>query len=240
MAIPGTTKAGIWAFIFIFWACGTVWLWYGPSANSFPRQFDLTTPGVGTLSTKRWSFDFWISAMYVMVWTLPITLAFAMDGPTAKWRLTTHNVFVVLFSLWLLATFIHGCIFWGNANSSEPEYFGNLAHDDRWCCVYYTKSGAPCAQSGACNPGVGASDLKTSGPFLWNLWWSFVFFVFFVLDFILSMCVLRPAFEKEIIIEQIEDAKRMKKLLPDYEEDEAEIRSKLVSARRPKYKAKGK
>src|SRR5690606_25318139 len=130
---------------------------------------------VGKLTSTRWSFDFWISGMYIFIWTGPITLAFCLSAPTSKWRLTIHNVFVVLFVLWLLATFIHGCIFWGNANNTDAQYYYNMAHDPRWCCVHYNLPGAPCAQSVACNPGVGPSDLRTNGVFLWNLWWSFIF-----------------------------------------------------------------
>lgn len=252
MAIPAGTKAGVWAFIFIFWAVGTIWLFYGPSANSFPRRFDLDPPGIGKLHTLRWSFDFWVSAMYILMWTVPITLAFAMDSPTSKWRLTIHNVFVVLYALWILATFIHGCVFWGNANSTSPEYYNNPAHDDRWCCVNYNLPGAPCTQTSACNPGVGASDLTTNGVFLWNLWWSFVGFILLVVDFILSMAVIRPAFEKEILRDQAKRARRDEKLLPDQDDDEEEvsdyesserqIRSKIGAPRGRKvnYKARGK
>jgi len=261
MTIPGSTKTGIWVYILVFWLCGTVWLWYGPSANSFPRRFDLSSPGVGKVATKRWSFDFWISAMYVLIWTLPITLLFAMDKPTAKWRLTFHNVFVVIFSLWLFATFIHGCIFWGNANSTAAEYYNNMAHDDRWCCVHKALPGAPCAQIvESCSPGIGASDLTTSKVFLWNMWWSFAFFLFFVFDFIvLSMVLLRPAFERAIFREKAKQAIQDEQLLPsapnddggggddddydDYESSGKQIRSKISNnnnSRRVKYKGKGK
>ena len=127
------------------------------------------------------------------------------------------------------------------------EAMYNMAHDDRWCCVYYNLPGAPCSQTTACNPGVGASDLITNRVFLWNLWWSFIFFIFVVLDFILSMAVLRPAFEKEMLREQAKEARRDEQLLPDdddvemddYQSSERQIRSK-VRGGKFKYKAKGK
>ena len=125
-----------------------------------------------------------------------------------------------------------------------------MAHDDRWCCVYFNLPGAPCAQSVACNPGVGAQDLTTNGVFLWNLWWSFIFFIFVVLDFILSLAVLRPAFEKVMLKEQARQALKNEKLLDDgaeedqdedYESTERQIRGKISTrASKFKYKAKGK
>lgn len=187
-------KTALWVYIFIYSLALIVFQSYAPSANHFLYTYELEP--VGMLKTTFGSFHFVISASFVLLWLVPLTLGFFLSNTRQMWRNWVHVALVCILTLWLLAVFIFGCIDWRNANGTDASNFFNPANDWRWCCVHYMLDGAPCANNIPC-PGVSVGDLKTRGTFLWQLWWGFVFFAILALDLILSFCLVVPTFREE-------------------------------------------
>lgn len=226
-------QTGLWVYIFAFWAVLLVFQAYAPSANQFLHTYEIAP--VGTLVSERGSFNFVVSASFVFLWTIPITMAFALQTqrPDDKRRHLFHLVVTVILALWLLAVFIYGCVDWANANKKNVSNYFNPANDPRWCCVNYVLSGAPCANSVGC-PGVTETDLVTNKLFLFQYWFGFVFLLILVLDITLTLGLVIPTFS---------DPKNYDTLTDITDDEEPELLEGLIgqpkmSKRRPTYKYK--
>jgi preprotein translocase subunit SecG len=181
----------VWVYIFFFALVLLLQTFYTPTAATFVHTYELGTPP-GTLLSKRWSFDFVLIGFYSVVWLVPLSAAFAVSA-RERWRQVLHNTIAVLLLLWLVAVFIVGCVDWASANSADPGNFFNRANDPRWCCVYFALPGAPCANTVACTPGVGAADLIVNRSFLFQVWMTFVLAALLVVDVIIMQLVVAPA-----------------------------------------------
>lgn len=233
MPTVSQVQTGIWVYIFAFWAVLLVFQAYAPSANQFLHTYQIQP--VGNLVSQRGSFSFVVSASFVFLWTIPITMAFALytQNPNSKWKQIFHLGVTVVLALWLMAIFIYGCVDWANANKTDVSNYFNPANDPRWCCVHYSLSGAPCANSVAC-PGVTATDFVTNKLFLFQHWFGFVFLLISVLDIGLTLGLVIPTFS---------DPKNYDTIMVDTDNDQNDLVEGLIPqdkirVRRPAYKYK--
>jgi hypothetical protein len=212
MASPSiaNVRLGCWVFILIYWLAASVFQGAAPALQTFDYTYQrpIGTPGV--LQSQRYSFYYWVTALFVTVWVVPLSLAFALDdtkgkasgtkGPPMFWRIIVHIVLVALLLMWYVAIFIYGLTLWANANGTGPGNVWNPANDPRWCCVYYnlenhaTSPEFPCVNTAPCSPGVDATMLATNPVFLYQLWFGFIFIVALVVDILLVTCLVRPTY----------------------------------------------
>lgn len=219
MAKPSTARIVAWVYIFTYWAVFTIFSFYAPTAADFTYTYQYGTPP-GTLTTRRWTYDFVVVGFFALLWTIPITLAFVLDddkGTVSKstgeryfWRQYVHNALVIILLLWYFITFVISSIDWANANKSNVGNYYNRANDPRWCCVYFNLPGAPCVNTASCSPGVGASDLVTNRVFLFQYWFGFVLVIALVFDLLLMICLVNPSYQNHGGMED-----RDEPLLPD-------------------------
>lgn len=203
-------KIGCWVYILLYWVLATVFQGGSPTLQSFEYTFQKPIASPGTLQSQRWTFYFWVIALFVSIWIVPLTLAFALDdtkGAPGKgngiffWRIIFHLVLVALLLLWYTSVFIYGITLWANANVANAGNVWNPANDPRWCCVYYnlenhdSSPAFPCVNTAPCSPGVSADMLVTNPVFLFTLWFGFVFIVVLIVDLMLVLCMVRPAYE---------------------------------------------
>lgn len=190
MIVPlNQIRKGFWAYIFVFWAVLIVFQFYAPSANTFAYSYTLNP--VGQLTSRRWTVPFFISGMYVLLWTVPITMAFLLADPKQFARQVFHLVVVAVLGVLLLLAFVSNIIDLVTANGASAGF--NPANDNRWCCVF--PSDPSCETNLGC-PGVTAADLSTNGTFHWQMWFGFVFFITLIIDLILLLTIIMPSFDK--------------------------------------------
>jgi len=215
-SISGIKTAG-WVFVLLYWVLATIFQGVAPSLQNFDYTYLRPVTNPGTLQSQRWSFYFWIMVLYVSIWIVPLTLAFALDDtkgrPTVAsdgvgkgnsivfWRMIFHLVLVALLLLWYMAVFIYGLTLWSNANVASANNVWNPANDPRWCCVWLnlenhdTNPSFPCINTAPCSPGVSADMLVVNPVFLYTLWFGFIFIVALLVDVLLVLCLVRPAYE---------------------------------------------
>lgn len=206
----------VWIYVFLFWLIALIFLFFTPTAANFTHSFQLSNPP-GTLVSRRWTFEFFVVGLYVLLWTIPITAAFAISDPEAKtqWRPAFHTGVTIVLLLWLVAVFLVGCLDWANANKTDPSNYHNRANDKRWCCVYFNLPDTPCVNTVACSPGVAAAELTTDPEFLFQLWFTFVFIVILFIDLIIFGCVVNPAIRR--VQEEANSTAMTEPLMPEPE-----------------------
>lgn len=182
-------RKGFWVYIFIFWAILIVFQFYAPSANTFAYSYTLNP--VGQLTSQRWTVRFFISGMYVLLWTVPITMAFLLAAPKQLARQVFHLVVVVVLALFLLLGFISNLVDLVRANTESANF--NPANDNRWCCVYPNQ---PSCETNLGCPGVSAADLSTNGTFHYQMWFGFGFFITLIINLVLLLTIIMPSFKK--------------------------------------------
>lgn len=194
MAALRTVKFWMQLLMLGFITCLIVFQFWAPSANVFRHTYELSNPP-GTLYSERWSYNFIVSGSFVFLWLVPLTMAFMFDSIRSLWRRRLHLILVIILLGWFLASFIYGIVDWAKANGTGSENFYNPANDYRWCGPNHIIPGAPCFKNMAWNPPVAQADLITNPTFLWQLWWSFIFIGFLLLELILVVCWILPSLE---------------------------------------------
>lgn len=203
-------KLGTWVYILLFWMAATAFQGLAPAVQDYEYTFQRPIASPGTVQSQRWSFDFWVTVLYVTVWVVPITLAFAIEDTSGRvddrgtiyfWRHFAHMAIVSILLLWYASVFIYGLTQWAKANSSASDNYHNQANDPRWCCVYYNlvdhamDPSFPCVNTMPCSPGVSVDMLVTNPWFLYQLWFSFIFIIVFLVDLMLVLCLIGPAYK---------------------------------------------
>jgi len=202
-------KIGCWVYILLFWLAATIFLGAAPTLQTFEYTYLLPPAHPGALTSSRWTFYYWTVALFVLLWVVPITLAFAIEdteghptedsNATGKGdgvifrRLVFHLIVTALLTLWYVAVFIYYMTLWANANTTTPSNFQNPANDPRFCCVYYNLD-PHCTNTAPCDPGVSADMLVTNQVFLYTMWFGFIFIVALLVDLLLVMCLVLPSY----------------------------------------------
>lgn len=191
-------RSALWIFIFVYWLVSTIFLFYIPGASGFEYTFQLNTVAPGNLYSQRWTYDFWIVGMFVLVWAIPLSLAFSMDSidVSSRWRMTTHLIVTCLYLLWVSASLFYGAFMWYNANSSSPDNFTNRFNDPLYCCVYHTIAQAFCFIRTDCIPQTLASELRTNGAMLFQWSYNLILVVLLAFDIGLVFMILKPSFDE--------------------------------------------
>lgn len=191
-------RTTFWAFIWITAIVLLAFRFYSPSAHSFEHTYQTSVPP-GTLSTERWGWDFFSEGLYVLAWFIPLTAAFMVDAPTSKGRRVFHLIVLVLLFIWFSVQLVWTSVDWSKANQTGADNFSNPFNDDRWCCIYFALPGAPCVNTAACVPGVGAGDLKPNGVALFRFWFNVLLMIITVVDFALTMAVFNRAVQAFLV-----------------------------------------
>lgn len=202
-------RSALWIFIWVFSIVSFIFLFYIGPSSSFIYTYQLgrgTPPQPGALYSQRWTYDFWIVAMFVFVWSVPLTLAFAMDTPdtSTRWRMHMHLIIVILLMLWYCASLFYGAFLWSKVNQNSPDNYANPFNDARYCCVYHVVAQAYCFNTVDCVPEPQPSDLGTNGATLFQWSYNLLLVVFLGLDLAMFFTIVKPTFD-EAEIKEMQD-----------------------------------
>lgn len=189
-----------WIWGWIFFLCLYLLVWQWPSLTMVPLRhtFLLSTPSAGSLKSDWWSVDHFITLFILMLWIIPLTLAFASDSPLTGGRRMLHMVLTFLFFLVALTIMAWWIYQWEKANDPVADNANNPANDPRWCCVNFVLSTDRCHPvnvGNLCNPSPGQADLVVAPMFLYRFWFLVVFLLLMVLDIFV---IVKGIFERAI------------------------------------------
>lgn len=210
-----SARQWIWGWIAFLALYLLIWQW--PSLTMVPLRhtFLLSMPNPGSLLSDWWSIDHLITLFVLMLWVVPLTLAFASDAPLTQWRRLLHLLVTFVAFLFTLAIMIWWTIQYEAANDSTASNSNNPANDPRWCCVNFVLDPQRCAPVTAthlCSPSPGQADLVVAPMFLYRFWFLVVFMLLLLLDFFV---IVKGIFERAI-------ARYRREVLQQGQEDEQE------------------
>ncbi|MBX9636544.1 MAG: hypothetical protein K2Q45_03225 [Nitrosomonas sp.] len=166
--------AGV-VFFYTFWSllCSTY-------VHTYLRP---ATAPTGLLFSQRFSADFFFTGSLLLLFFVPLTMAFMLGDPVNSARQVVHIVLVMILILYFTVILL----FWGigsyayaNKNTTGNAY--NPANDDRWCCVNYLIAGTSCDNVAACPPGITQEMLVINDVFLFKFWFLFVFILLLIVE----------------------------------------------------------
>jgi uncharacterized membrane protein len=193
-----TSRTIVWFFILFFTLALIPYTFYTATASRYEYTYELPPASPGSLRTTRWSADFFFVGSLVLLWPVPLTLAFMVDDPLSSGRLVFHVILLVMLSLYYLVVMAFWAFDYAKANEQSSGNAGNPANDPRWCCVNYalspasTTAGAVCLNTVAC-PGLSQADLHVDELFLFKFWYLVAFLVMFGIDFVIVLANFRYA-----------------------------------------------
>ena len=177
-------RTPLWTLTFIFSVLVLFYTFWALLASTYEHTFlrPATAP-TGQLFSQRFSADFFFTGSLLLLFFVPLTMAFMLDNPVSSARQTLHIVLVMLLILYYIVILL----FWGigsyaNANVASAGNVYNPANDDRWCCVNYVLAGTSCPNTVAC-PGVIQSMLSVNDVFLYKFWFLLVMILLLIVDF---------------------------------------------------------
>jgi hypothetical protein len=166
-----------------------LWFWWGITASTYRYEVAQNT---GILTNERWNTDFVLTATLLFQLIVPITLAFSLDSPLRTWRRTMHVIFIMVFFVYGIITMSFWAVDYAHQNEGTASNARNPANDPRWCNVYYAIPGSGCPQT-APTPGLIASMLSVSSPFLWKFWFLVIWLILLIITFAVVMLMFREA-----------------------------------------------
>lgn len=195
-------RSALWIFIFVFWLVSTIFLFYIGPTSEFLYTYQLGNPP-GALFSQRWSYEFFLIGSLVLVWSVPITLAFAMESPesSTRYRLTIHLIVVIFFLMWFAAGLFYNSFLWSKANQNTPDNYLNPFNSPAFCCVYHVSAQAYCFNRVDCAPNPQPSDLVTNGAALFMWSYLLILLVFLGLDLGMVFTILKPSYDMAEITE---------------------------------------
>lgn len=177
-------RTPLWVLTFLFSGIVLVYTFWALLASTYEHTFlrPATAP-TGQLFSQRFSADFFFTGSLLLLFFVPLTMAFLLDNPVSSARQTLHIVLVMLLILYYIVILL----FWGigsyaNANVATAGNVYNPANDDRWCCVNFVIAGTSCPNTIAC-PGVTQSMLSVNDVFMYKFWFLLVMIVLLFVDF---------------------------------------------------------
>lgn len=193
-----SARQWVWGWIAFLSLYLLIWQW--PSLTMVPLRhtFLLSSPNPGTLLSDWWSLDHFITLFVLLLWLVPLTLAFACDAPLTQWRRILHMIVTFLLFLLALAIMVWWTVQYEAANDATASNSNNPANDPRWCCVNFVLDAQRCAPLSAthlCSPSPGQSDLVVAPMFLYRYWFLVVFVLLLLLDFFV---IVKGIFERAV------------------------------------------
>lgn len=180
----GTMKTVLWTLIFLFAGIVFFYTFWSLLASTYAHTYQRpATAPTGNLYSQRFSADFFFTGSLLLLFFVPLTLAFVLDNPYSKARQTFHIVFVMLLIIYFVVILLFwGIGFYATANDQTAGNANNPANDDRWCCVNYVIAGTSCDVTVAC-PGVSQGMLGVNPVFLYKFWFLFVMILLLIVEF---------------------------------------------------------
>jgi len=181
-------KTTLWCGIAIYAAALLFFQSYAMTASTFAYTFvarNITGPG--TLYSERWSRDFFYTAAIPFLWLVPLSMAFMLGAIFSKDRRALHIACVVVIWMAFMVFFSLACFDYAHANQPTLSNAHNPANSDRWCCIYFNITGSGCPNVAPCNPGVGPAELEVNHVFKYKFWFTLVFLILLIFDFVLMI-----------------------------------------------------
>lgn len=200
-----TAKIIGWVYILIYTIGFLIYGFFGPTATNFDYTYQRNYKPTDIFYSQWWTPQFFYIGSIVFLCLVPITLAFGMDdtqgsqtraGTVVFRRIIFHLVVVVILLVWFgITTLIFQSINWANANRGDASNVYNQANDPRFCCFYFNLE-VGCFTKQACNAGGSISELTVNGVFLFNYWFSVAYILLMVVDVVIVLLVIQPAFQE--------------------------------------------
>lgn len=193
----------LWIYIIFF--CGLMIPYQGwvPTATTFQHTYELGNPP-GQLYTERGSFYFIVYLLLPLIWLVPVTAAAMTAFVTKRWIQELHLTITGVLMLFFIGVFVYGIYSWSTANPDPDKAedmgvpLGNVANDDRYCCVYGF-AGPPCFTSnGTCSPFVSADALGANGTFIFGFFMNLILVVLLMFDYFYVSCAYLPNVRSEL------------------------------------------
>lgn len=184
-------KIVAWSFALGFLVLYFLLEFWNPAASNYLHTYQLSTPP-GQLTSRQWSFEFFITASLAILVFVPFSLIFYIEtGIQDTWRMLLHMIPVIVFIAWLFIATIFGAVEWSRANNYDPGNFYNKFNDDKWCLVNYIVSGAPCTVTIPAVPTITRAQLATNPRALYEFWFIFLLLLMLIADLVLTLVYWR-------------------------------------------------
>lgn len=177
----------IWTWVLFFYLI--LWFWWGITASTYRYEVAQNT---GILTNERWNTDFVLTATLLFQLVIPFSLAFSLDSPLRTWRRTMLVILLMVFFVYGIITMSFWAVDYAHQNEGTANNARNPANDPRWCNVYYAVPGSGCTQTSP-TPGLIASMLTISSPFLWKFWFLIIWLILLLVTFAAVMLMFREA-----------------------------------------------
>jgi len=178
-------------------------LYWALTASNYVYTYLLPAGQAGTLTSQRWSGDFFCTGSLAALIILIMSGAWVAAHPAHGWGLTVHLVILLIGFIYYLCVVAFVWSFpLAKANSPHGDNAQNPANDPRYCCVNFNLGGcdnspnplaSPPLPGYGCTPGVGQADLIINGVFLFKFCGLIVALVFMLIDGIYVGFILRGA-----------------------------------------------
>jgi hypothetical protein len=186
-----STRRWLWVWVLLWVVVLLFANFYGVTASEYKYTYLEPAASPGTLHTQRWSYGFFFTGSFALLWLVPLTMAYMSDAPHKGGRQTLHAVLTILMLMYWVAIMITWSLDLGNANKVSAANGANEANDPRWCCLYFNLVGAGCPNTAACTPGVGAGDLIVNPLFVFKYAFTWIAVAMLAIDFLVTVCVFR-------------------------------------------------
>ena len=164
------------------------------TASEYRHTYQLASQ-VGTLNSRRWSFDFIVTASLIFLLLVPFTMAYYLADVTVRSRWIAHVIIVVILTVWIFVTFVYGCVYLANRNQTDASNYDNPYNDEKWCLVYAGLSGAPCYISAP----TGVFALSVSTPAMLQFVFQLVVFIMLIVDLFIVLVGIRGAADRDAV-----------------------------------------
>jgi hypothetical protein len=193
-----------WAALFVNTVLLVCYLFWALTASNFQHTYFAPPAQPGTLSSQRWSADFFATGSLAALFVLIISGAWVVSKPLRGQGLFIHFVLLIIAFLYYLVVL---CFIWSfqlaRANVPSADNAGNSANDARWCCVNYNLGGCPNSPNNnvlphipgfPCTPGgIGQADLIPDGVFVMKFCCLIIALVLMLIDAMYMVFVIRGA-----------------------------------------------
>jgi len=200
-----------WIALFVNAALLCVYLYLALTPSNFTFTYFLPAGHPGSLTSQRWTADFFATGSTVALLFLLLSGAWVVAHPMGKRGLAVH--LVLLLILFIYYTVVVAFI-WSfplaKSNVPSGDNAGNPSNDPRWCCVNFNLPGSSCPNSpnpsaipplpgyqcytlGNMPAAIGQADLIVNWVYLFKFCGLIIALVFMLIDGVYMVLVLRPA-----------------------------------------------
>jgi flagellar basal body-associated protein FliL len=183
-----------WVFVWVG-ALGLVgYVGWSLTASNYEYTYLKPSDAPGQLRSDRWSADFWFTFTLPLLFILPISAGFMVDGPHSVTRARVRIVIVSILFVYFVIAMGWFSSYYAEANKAYTGNSHNPANDKRWCCVNRNLDPIFCTNlvNTQCDPPVGQNELHVDNVFLFKFWGLIIMLFLIILDFIFTVFVYMP------------------------------------------------